>query len=285
MANFIEKCYNLKEFSKEGSLLDENMKILQIASGSKGNATFIEQEGTAVILDAGISKKRITEALENANLSFDHIKAILLTHEHVDHTAGLIPLFNATNALIYTTRGTYLGLSKKIKEKIPEGSFRFIDRNLTFQIGSLMIQSVELSHDALDPIGFVFSNGSSRLVYVTDTGYVKQSLYETLRNANMYIWESNHDPEILMQSDRPYETKKRILSDEGHLSNQDSAYILANLIGPNTKTIVYAHISEECNLNQIIKLTSSRVFNDLGIDTSDIEFYYASQIPLKEIEI
>ena len=148
-----------------------------------------------------------------------------------------------------------------------------------------MIQSVELSHDALDPIGFVFSNGSSRLVYVTDTGYVKQSLYETLRNANMYIWESNHDPEILMQSDRPYETKKRILSDDGHLSNQDSAYILANLIGPNTKTIVYAHISEECNLNQIIKLTSSRVFNDLGIDTSDIEFYYASQISLKEIEI
>ncbi len=261
------------------------MKVVQIASGSKGNATFIEADGNKIMIDVGISKKRIQECLINNALSLDNLKAIFLTHEHTDHTSGLVALFNQTKALIYTTKGTYLGLSSKIREKIGQEYFRFIERNSIIQIGTFEIESVEIYHDANDPLGFIIKNNGKKIVYVTDTGYIKQSFYDKLSNAEMYIWESNHDPEILMQSDRPYNTKIRILSDCGHLSNQDSAYILANIIGPNTKKIIFAHISEECNLVQIIKLTSKRVFNDLGIDTKDIDFYYASQIPLEVFEI
>lgn len=261
------------------------MKVLQIASGSKGNTTYVEADNTALLIDAGISKKRVVEALNKSNLCLDKVSAILLTHEHTDHTAGLVALYNETKALIYTTKGTYLGLSSKIREKIPESSFRLIERNQIIQIGSFEVESVETFHDANDPIGFVLKAANKKVVYVTDTGYIKQSYYDVLSNADMYIWESNHDPEILMQSDRPYDTKIRILSDCGHLSNQDSAYSLANIIGPNTKSVIFAHISEECNLTQIVKLTSMRVFNDLGIDTSAISFYFASQIPLEVLEV
>lgn len=259
--------------------------MLQIASGSKGNATFIQTEYAKVIIDAGISKKRIVECLEKNKFSLDDIDAIFLTHEHTDHTGGLVPLYNATGAMIYTTRGTYEGLATRIKERIPKSSFRFVENDEDLLIGDLDVQCIQTFHDALDPIGFVFESSGKKLVYITDTGYVHHSFFEKLSNAHMYIWESNHDPEILMNSDRPYDTIMRILSDHGHMSNQDSAYALANLIGVNTKNVVFAHISEECNLVQIVRLTSSRVFKDLGIDTSEISFHYASQIPLEVFEI
>lgn len=261
------------------------MKVVQIASGSKGNATYIESGNNKIIIDIGISKKRILESLSNDDLTIIGLDGILITHEHTDHTAGLVPLYNATHAKIYTTKGTYKGLSNQIKAKIPKEAFTFIKNDEMFFIGEINIEAIPIFHDANDPVGFVVKNNTAKLVYVTDTGYIKQSYFEQLSNANMYIWESNHDPEILMESDRPYDTKLRILSDIGHMSNQDSAYVLANIIGPNTKNIVFAHISEECNLNQIIKLTSSRVFNDLGVDTSYINFYYASQVPLEEFDL
>ena len=119
----------------------------------------------------------------------------------------------------------------------------------------------------------------------TDTGYVHHALFDKISDANCYIFESNHDPQILMESDRPYETKMRILSDHGHLSNQDSAYTLTNIVGPDTNHIIYAHISEECNLVQIVKLTSIRVFKDVGVSTDGIKFEYASQTPLEVFEV
>lgn len=261
------------------------MKVLQIASGSMGNATYIETEYAKIIIDCGISKIRIVKELSKIGVSLSEIDAILLTHEHSDHTSGLIPLSNATKSTIYATLGTYKGLSQKIKEKVLESRFRFISNDETFQIGDIEIETIQTFHDAIDSVGFILKAYDRKLVYITDTGYVHQSYFERISNAHMYIWESNHDPVILMNSERPYETKMRILSDHGHMSNVDSSHALANVVGPLTKHIVYAHISEECNLVQIVKLTSERVFKDLGVDTSEIEFKYASQIPLEVIEL
>lgn len=261
------------------------MKVLQIASGSKGNATYIETEYAKVIIDCGISKIRIVNELSKIGVSLADIDAILLTHEHIDHTSGLIPLLNATKSLVYATLGTYKGLSQKIKEKVLESRFRFVSNEEIFQIGDLEIETIQTFHDAIDPIGFVIKAYDKKLVYITDTGYVHQNYFEKISNADIYIWESNHDPVILMNSDRPYETKMRILSDHGHMSNIDSAHALANVVGPLTKMVIYAHISEECNLVQIVKLTSKRVFSDLGVDSSEIEFKYASQIPLEVIDL
>lgn len=261
------------------------MKVLQIASGSKGNCTYIEHNNTKILLDCGISKKRVLEALENENIKLEYLTAILITHEHIDHTSCLGIIQNAYKCPIYMTRGTYDGLSLKIKDRLALDCIKFINNDDSFKINDIELDVLQLFHDALDPVGYAFKCDDKKLVYVTDTGYVHFSLYEKISNANCYIFESNHDPELLMESDRPYETKMRILSDHGHLSNQDSAYILTNLVGVNTKRIIYAHISEECNLVQIVKITSKRVFKDIGINTDEITFEYASQVPLKVFEL
>lgn len=261
------------------------MKVLQIASGSKGNCTYIEQNNTKILLDCGVSKKRVVEALDSNGIKLDNLTAILITHEHTDHTSCLGIIQNAYNCPIYMTRGTYDGLSSKIKDRLDLNYIKFIKNDESFKLEDIEIDVLQLFHDALDPVGYVLKNNNKKLVYITDTGYVHFSLYNKITNADCYIFESNHDPELLMESDRPYETKMRILSDHGHLSNQDSAYVLTNIIGINTKRIIYAHISEECNLLQIVKLTSKRVFKDIGISTDDIKFEYATQIPLEVFEL
>lgn len=261
------------------------MKVLQIASGSKGNCTFISTEATKLFLDCGISKKRVEEALQKNGFNLANIDGILITHEHTDHTSCLGIIANATKAPIYMTRGTYNGLSSRIRERLDINNIHFINHDSCFKIKDIKIEALQIFHDAIDPVGYTFTQNNHKLVYITDTGYVHHALFDKISNANCYIFESNHDPEILMESDRPYETKMRILSDHGHLSNQDSAYVLTNIIGPDTNHIIYAHISEECNLVQIVKLTSIRVFKDVGVSTEGIKFEYASQVPLEVFEV
>ena len=250
------------------------MKVLQIASGSKGNCTFITTNTAKILLDCGISKKRVEEALSNNEFDLLNLDGILITHEHTDHTSCLGIIANATNAPIYMTKGTYNGLSSRIRDRLDIKNIHFINHDSCFEIKDIKIEALH-----------TFSQNDRKLVYITDTGYVHHALFDKISDANCYIFESNHDPQILMESDRPYETKMRILSDHGHLSNQDSAYTLTNIVGPDTNHIIYAHISEECNLVQIVKLTSIRVFKDVGVSTDGIKFEYASQTPLEVFEV
>ena len=261
------------------------MKILQIASGSKGNATYIEGNGSKIIIDCGISKKRILEALENENHNLDELNAILITHEHTDHISGLLPLFRATKAIIYMTHGTYEGMNKQIRDALDLERVKFITNDSTFNIVDISVDVIQTFHDAADSIGFILRDMTTKLVYITDTGYVHQSYFDRLKNADIYILESNHDPEILMESDRPYQTKLRILSDHGHLSNEDSAYIASELVGPKTKYILLAHLSEECNIPELAIKTYQNVFNDKNVSLERIKLKCCSQSVLKEIKL
>lgn len=262
------------------------MKILQIASGSKGNSTYIESGNTKILIDCGLSKKRITEALLDYNHSIYDLDAILITHEHTDHTSGIVPLFNATEATFYMTEGTFSGLNQKTRDTIRyEGRLEFVNNESVFKIGDLIVETIQIFHDARDPIGFIIRDNKTKLVYITDTGFVHKTYIERLKNADFYIFESNHDPEILMNSDRPYETKIRILSDHGHLSNEDSAYIMSELLGPNTKYVCLAHISEECNIPEIALRTYKKVFEKTGKSFYNAKLICLSQQVLKEIEL
>lgn len=262
------------------------MKILQIASGSKGNSTYIESGNTKILIDCGISKKRIHESLSEYNHNIEDLDAILITHEHTDHTSGIIPLFNATNAKFYMTEGTYSNLNQKTRDAIRYvDRLEFINNQQIFKIGDLIIETIQIFHDAIDPVGFIIRDNKTKLVYITDTGYIHKAYVPRLMDANIYIMESNHDPEILMNSNRPYETKMRILSDHGHLSNEDSAYIMSELLGPNTKYVLLAHISEECNLEEIALDTYKKVFNKTNKSLQNAKLICCSQKPLKEIEL
>lgn len=279
------------------------MKIRVYSSGSDGNCTLIRANNTNLLVDAGICKKSIIENLAKDGLSLNDINAILLTHEHTDHTCALATLLKEEGLTIFSTKGTIEALKDGYKVKKKDKLVELIDKRVnnntiiyinrmenTFMYQSIFINDVFVEvlptfHDAKESIGFVFHEGDRRLVYITDTGYVHQDLYPLITNADCYILESNHDPEILMHSNRPYPLKIRIISDHGHMSNEDSMITLANVMGSNTKLVMHAHISQECNLSQIVELTRKKIFDDYGLCYDNVEFVILEPRPTKEYSI
>lgn len=279
------------------------MKVRVYSSGSDGNCTLIRANNTNLLVDIGICKKSIVENLALDGLTLNDVNAILLTHEHTDHTCALATLIKEENISIFSTQGTILALKEGYKAKKKDKLVELIDRrinnntiifinrkenSLLYQnifINDIFIEVLPTFHDAKESIGFIFHEDERRLVYITDTGYVHQALYPLIMNAECYILESNHDPEILMHSNRPYALKIRIISDHGHMSNEDSMITLANVIGTNTKLVMHAHVSQECNLSQIVELTRKKVFDDYGLIYDNIEFVILEPKPTKEYSI
>ncbi len=250
------------------------MKIVVLASGSKGNATYIEHEGFRLLIDAGISRRQLDLRLQQRVKTLKPIDAILITHEHRDHTSGLASLMNHNKALLYTTKETF----KALNHTVSEACFRPLEIHQNHQIGPLFVTVFPISHDASNPIGFQLTTArGKRLVYMTDTGYIPQTYYETLRNADFYIFEANYDVALLFNSGRPYYLKKRIDSVKGHLSNADSAYHLAQLVGENTKGFILAHPSAECNTEHHVIETFNSVFESYDLNLSAFAFEIASQ--------
>lgn len=281
------------------------MKIVKISvfsSGSAGNCTLVQTKNYNILIDAGISKKSLDENLLENNLTLNDIQMVLITHEHIDHIKAFNSLLKYENLHIYLTRGTFeyiLESNQKKNQKLYDlminkldnGSIILLNRlENTIFYQSLSFYNLSISvlptfHDARESVGFVIQEEEKKMVYITDTGYVHQSLYEQISNAEAYILESNHDPAILMHSNRPYPLKMRILSNHGHLSNEDSMVTLAHIIGRKTKLVMHAHISQECNLTQIVEMTRIKVMTDYGIDTTGVEFVITSPMRSKEYEI
>ena len=271
------------------------MRIEVLASGSTGNCTYVETSDHKILIDCGISKRAIDAELEKLNMGFNEIDTLLITHEHDDHIRSLCTVLKKGNLKCYMTRGTYeailngksASLRPVVQEKLAEGSLILLNRlENSILYESFLLEKTEITvlptfHDAIESVGYKIKNEEQTMVYITDTGYVHQSLYNIISNADCYVLEFNHDPYILMSSDRPYTLKTRILSDHGHLSNEDAAVTLAHIMGDKTRVVFYAHISQECNLAEIIELTRKKVMDDLGMDTSKIEFVITSPMPTK----
>lgn len=227
------------------------MKMHVIASGSKGNASVIYNERCAILIDDGISLKRLNEGLHEINKTLNDINFVLVTHDHSDHIAGLKYILNKE---IYCLLGVYKTKAKRYIELFEEYDFK------DFKVTPIMT-----SHDATASCGFIFSEGEESLVYLTDSGMIPESTLKKINNADYYFIESNHDLEMLYNSDRPQILKDRIHGDFGHLSNEQCGEYLSMLIGPNTKKICLAHLSEECNSPEIARNTVSNIINNMGI--------------------
>jgi phosphoribosyl 1,2-cyclic phosphodiesterase len=185
----------------------------------------------------GLPMKRVASSLSSIKKSKADLRGILITHEHSDHIKNL-SMYKG-KVPIYASKGT---VEYSDHEVVPFDSF---------EIGSLTIIPFRTSHDAANPVGYVVISGKSKLVYLTDSGYVPDESLDYLKDADYYIMESNHDLKMLLKSNRPAVLKRRIKGDEGHLSNVDSAIYLSELVGPKTKEIYLAHLSEECNLPEL----------------------------------
>ena len=239
------------------------MRFIVIQSGSKGNATLIIDQGRVLLIDMGITLKVLKEALEKEGLNLYNISAMLLTHEHTDHTKGIEYL---PPLPIYCTKETYE------RENVVE-----LEPYKTFNIDHFSITPVSTSHDVHNPLGFVIENSEEKLVYLTDSGKITVKTLQKLKNADYYIIESNHDPDMLMATNRPMFLKKRILSNKGHLSNEQSATYMCKCIGDKTKEIVLAHLSEEANDPCLALDTYMKVFKDANISLDNIKVYCANQ--------
>ena len=275
------------------------MRIKVLASGSTGNCTYVEAGNHKILIDVGISKKSIEIELEKIGVLFKDIDTLLITHEHDDHIRALGAVLRKSEIYCYLTVGTYNSiingknesLSKLLREKKEKGYIILLNRKINsihypdILLDDVLINVLPTFHDAVEPIGFKISHCQSSMVYITDTGYVHNSLYSIISDANCYVLEFNHDPYILMSSERPYSLKMRILSDHGHLSNEDAFVTLAKIMSDKTSLVFYAHISQECNLVEIIELTKKKVMEEIGIDVSNVEFVVTSPIATKVYEL
>lgn len=221
------------------------MRLCVLASGSKGNCTYIESPQAKILIDAGMSCLYIEKSLNSIDVRPREINGILITHTHSDHINGLRVFLKKYHTTLYITEKIY----KELKTQIDIENYVLIDK--AFTLNDLQIEILKTSHDAEDSNGYIISDESSSIAYITDTGYINRRYHEKLSNKNYYVIESNHDVELLMNGSYPYHLKQRILGDRGHLSNKSCADYMAQFVGENTKGAILIHLSEENNREEI----------------------------------
>jgi len=225
-----------------------------IASGSKGNATLIKHHSTLILIDLGITLVRLNEGLSSLNLELKDIDAALFTHEHSDHLNGLKCI---SPKKMYALKGT-----------LPSSLSNVIEKYEPFIIKDIKITPFPTSHDASNPCGYILEADGEKLVYMTDTGVFLEETLPYITNPDYLIIESNHDIQMEMRTHRSFRLKQRILSEYGHLCNEDSAFASLEIIGDHTKEIVLAHLSEEANTPEVALEAYKKVFNYKGVDIS-----------------
>lgn len=263
--------------SNEG---ERNMEIYVLASGSKGNVTYVKTKMLSFFIDAGITIGRIKQKMMDYQLDITEVNTLFLTHEHSDHIAGLKGLLKmGTIKQVFLTKGTYDVLSQEVKILLPKTIIVRADEAVN--IADLYIYPLMLSHDAKEPVGFYFRDSNhKKLVLLTDTGYVDHTYETLLQDADVYIVEANHCPSQLIKSSRPYHLKQRILGIKGHLSNEDAAHLMNKLV-KNKAIWIVAHMSEDCNTILEVEKAVVEYFDD----PNKIECLFASQNSLEKIII
>lgn len=237
------------------------MKFIILASGSKGNSTLVISENNDLLLiDAGISFKEIKEKINRYGYDVNNIKDIIITHTHEDHIKSINSF---SNAKIYSLKD--IEVANCYLEK-------YVEKN----INGLSVIALPLSHD-VKCCGYVIKENNETLVYITDTGYINYKNIKYITNADYYIFESNHNVTMLMESKRPFFIKSRILGDEGHLSNEVASDTLCDIIGDNTKQIYLAHISQEANTKEKAISTLCNKAKERNIELKNIFINAADQ--------
>ena len=234
-----------------------------IASGSKGNATVVVSSNTVLLIDMGITLTRLEEGLKEINLTRKDITGALFTHNHTDHISGIKFL---SPKIMSALEGT-----------LPSSLSNVVLLNKPFTIGDFEIIPIETSHDAVNPCAYLIKDKDSSLFYMTDTGVFIEETLPLIKDPTYLIIESNHDIKMLLQTNRPFELKNRIMSDHGHLCNEDSAIATVSIIGEHTKEIVLAHLSEEANTPEVALEAYNKIFNHFGVSMDKYKVRCANQ--------
>lgn len=246
------------------------LKFSVLASGSTGNSIYVGTKTSNILIDAGLSGKKIEKSLQTIGLTTSEIDGIFVTHEHEDHIKGLGVLARKYNIPVYANKKTFDNLPKSVG-LIDDNLKKFFETSKLVNLGSLKIESFAISHDAAEPVGYIIRENDFKLSIVTDLGYVSSTIKDKIKGSDAYIFETNHDIGLLRMSSYPWHIKQRILSDVGHLSNEESGETLAEIITDNTQKVFLAHLSRENNLQELARLTVKNILEDYGITEQDVK--------------
>ncbi len=250
----------------------ELVKFLPIASGSKGNSFFIGTANTKVLVDAGVSCKKLEKLLNHIGETLENIDAIFVTHEHSDHISGCSVISRKYDIPIYATSKTwdYMLKSPKIGD-FQRHNIQKIYANEEFYINEIRVKAFNISHDAVEPVGYKFWIGEEQFAIATDLGCVTEEVLENLQGCKKILLESNHDVKMLKEGKYPYPLKRRVFSDVGHLSNENCGKFLVLLNSETLKEVYLGHLSEENNIPELALETVVNVLQVNGISVpSDI---------------
>lgn len=241
------------------------LKICILASSSAGNAAFIATDRTRILIDAGLCRREIAKRLSSIGEDLRCLDAILITHEHSDHTSGLPALLRSAGGTlpVYLTHGTAefidWGDCAPVLERFQAGR--------SFTVGDFDVASFTIPHDAVDPVGFTFSTDGLKVSIATDLGYITDSLRVHLRGTDLLLLESNHDLEMLRVGPYPWSVKQRVMSRRGHLSNEVAAEFIEHDLDTSVTTLVLGHISEHNNHPELVRRAASKALNGRALFT------------------
>lgn len=251
------------------------LNFCSLYSGSSGNCLFIESENTKLLVDAGVSLKKIEEGLTSLNIEPSSLDAVLITHEHSDHIKGLSVLSKKYNIPVFANKETWNFLPK---DKIIEENQKQFNMYKEFKIGDLNILPFEIPHDAINPSGFNISVGNSKISVATDLGHVTQEIFNLLKNSKFIMLESNYDPEVLKCSSYPYKLKTRIAGPNGHLSNNTAGKVISRLVNNGLKSVMLGHLSKETNFPELAMRTVIEELQSCNISHDAINLNIATRI-------
>lgn len=254
-------------------------RLCPIASGSSGNCTYIEAGENRFLVDIGISGKRVVEGLESLDIDPSSINGILITHEHSDHIKGVGIFHRKYQVPIFATQKTWDKLmGDQMIGKIKEEAQQVLDKDAYLEFGALKIMPYGIYHDAVDPVGYIFEYKNKKITLTTDCGTIDENILDKIKDSDGILLEFNHDTHMLEAGSYPFYLKKRILSNVGHLNNEDAAKALVQIYHPGLKWAVLGHLSKENNVPDLAYLTAETALaeNDIKVG-QDIEVFVAKR--------
>lgn len=244
------------------------IKFCSLSSGSSGNCQYIETENTKLLVDAGFSGKRIEQLLAAIDVNPKEIDGILVTHEHIDHVSGVGVLSRRYNIPIYANSNTWVGMTSIIKA-VKDDNTKIFNTGGNFEIKDIGIHPIGVSHDAMEPVGYVIYYKKKKLSIITDTGWINENVRNEIKDSNLYFIESNHDVRMLRDGSYPWNLKKRIMSTHGHLSNDDAGNLMSDLLGGRREIVLLAHLSQDNNIPELAYNTVRDIIMSQGIDVNN----------------
>lgn len=240
------------------------LQLCSIASGSSGNCIYLGTDDTKILIDCGLSGKRIAQGLNSIGINPQDIDAILVTHEHIDHINGVGVMSRRYDIPIYANSCTWKAMDKKIGE-IKDKNIKVFDNLKPFDLGNIDIKPYSIPHDAANPVGYCFFSGGKKVALATDLGHVTDEIKSNLFDSDLLVLESNHDVEMLKMGSYPWPLKQRILGENGHLSNDTAGIIISELVENNVSKVILAHLSKENNFPELAYQTVFNILTERGI--------------------